>query len=457
MMDIRAPRLAAMLLATTALSACKNLDVPDYYAGSIDELTSGHASPTSVKTAAQGLPIGTRNVISGIVITWGEVGREGYSLDPANPENQKRRLVTEDRSIASGTWSTGYANLRQENIILKALDGVSGLSDAEKEGIRGWTKTLMAVDYLILTDVFDQSGISLDVDRAVNDPLAPIATKAEAYTRILQLLDQAKVHLQAGGTAFAFLPGPGYTGFSTPATFLKVNRAIRARVDVYMQNWATALTDLNESFLDTNGAMSLGAYNAYSSRSGDATNPLYDPVPRTQVAHQSVITEAQKRADGTPDLRATSKTAVITTRVTNGVTVDRKFTIYQTNADPIPIIKNEELILLRAEANFQLGNRATALADINVVRTKSGGLPALTADPGNPGMRDEILYNRRYSLMWEGAHRWLDMRRYGLLAQLPKYAPDHVVYPYAPLPDAECIGGVRDPVPAGCTVPIPIK
>ncbi len=456
-MSIRLPRLAGMMLAASALSACKNIDVPDYYAGSIDALTSGNATATAVKTAAQGLPINTRTISSGIVITWGEVGREGYSLDPANPESQKRRLVTEDRSIAAGTWSAGYANLRQENVLLKALDGVSGLSDAEKEGIRGWTKTLMALDYLILIDVFDQSGISLDVDRAVNDPLAPVATKAEAFTRILLLLDQAKTHLQAGGAAFAFQPGPGYTGFSTPATFLQVNRALRARVDVYMQNWATALTDLSGSFIDTNAAMSLGAYNAYSSRSGDATNPLYDPVPRTQVAHQSVITDAQKRADGTPDLRATSKTALITTRVTNGVTADRKFNIYLTNSDPIPIIKNEELILLRAEANFQLGNRVAALADINVVRTKSGDLPVLTADPGNPGMRDEILYNRRYSLMWEGAHRWIDMRRYGLLATLPRYAPDHVVYPYAPLPDAECLAGVRNPVPAGCTVPAPIK
>ena len=32
---------------------------------------------------------------------------------------------------------------------------------------------------------------------------------------------------------------------------------------------------------------------------------------------------------------------------------------------PIPIIKNEELILLRAEANIGLGNRAAAIQDLN--------------------------------------------------------------------------------------------
>lgn len=41
-----------------------------------------------------------------------------------------------------------------------------------------------------------------------------------------------------------------------------------------------------------------------------------------------------------------------------------------------PLIKNEELILLRAEANIGLDNLAAAVPDIDLVRTTSGGLPA---------------------------------------------------------------------------------
>ena len=48
------------------------------------------------------------------------------------------------------------------------------------------------------------------------------------------------------------------------------------------------------------------------------------------------------------------------------------------NTAPIPIIKNEELILLRAEARYQSGDVAGALSDINVVRVSSGGLAPLT-------------------------------------------------------------------------------
>jgi hypothetical protein len=276
-------------------------------------------------------------------------------------------------------------------------------------------------------------------------------SKAQVFARIVQLLDSAQQHLVAAGTtAFPFTPSPGFNGFADPPSFLKVNRAIRARVDVYMQNWSAALTDLAASFVDTTAAMSLGAYHSFSSNSGDEPDPLYDPLPRTQVAHTSTITDAQLRADNTPDLRATQKTAPIPPRVLNGITATLKWNQYPNPSAPVPLIKNEELILLRAEANFQLGNRPQALADINTVRVKSGGLQPIL-DPGDPGMLNEILYNRRYSLLWEGGHRWIDMRRYGRLATLPRDRPGDIVIQYASLPVAECLA--RTPQPPGCTIP----
>ena len=93
-----------------------------------------------------------------------------------------------------------------------------------------------------------------------------------------------------------------------------------------------------------------------------------------------------------------------------------------------------------------------ALADINTVRSVSGGLavlvneaaitaPVLTGDR----LLDELIYNKRYSLVWEQGIRWLDARKYGILAQLPHddrtFTPpqtQHVVFPYARLPDNEC-------------------
>ena len=63
---------------------------------------------------------------------------------------------------------------------------------------------------------------------------------------------------------------------------------------------------------------------------------------------------------------------------------------------------------------------------------------------------DELLYEKRYSLYWEGL-RWIDMRRYGKLAELPHDKPTAKVFPYFPLPDDECVPRGRPA--ASCVAP----
>jgi hypothetical protein len=105
----------------------------------------------------------------------------------------------------------------------------------------------------------------------------------------------------------------------------------------------------------------------------------------------------------------------------------------------VPIIKNEELILLRAEAAWAGNDLAAAEADINIVRNAYGlaDVTGLTADQ----VLDEILYNRRYSLLFEG-HRWIDVRRFGREEDLPldnpPEQPEHVRNMAYPIPLAEC-------------------
>ena len=148
------------------------------------------------------------------------------------------------------------------------------------------------------------------------------------------------------------------------------------------------------------------------------------------------------------DRRASSKAAVGTVSLsTQGVTSNVRITAYATNASSVPVVKNEELILLRAEARLQSGDRAGAIADLNLVRTVSGGLAPLPADFGGD-LVTELLYNRRYSLFYEYGHRWVDLRRYDRLATLEKALPSHRIFPVVPIPVDEC--NQRDPAPRGC-------
>ena len=176
-------------------------------------------------------------------------------------------------------------------------------------------------------------------------------------------------------------------------------------------------------------------------------------MPRQIFSLPENDTDAQLQVDGvTKDARLIRKTrALVPSQTIHGIIVSSVFTIYTGQDAPVPIIRNEELILLRAEANLGLGNRTAALDDINFIRVNSGNLPALGADPGDPGMLDELLYNRRYSLMWEAGHRWVDMRRYGRLPQLIKALPTHKIWVNFQLPQTECTP--RTPEPAGCQIP----
>ena len=102
------------------------------------------------------------------------------------------------------------------------------------------------------------------------------------------------------------------------------------------------------------------------------------------------------------------------------------------------LVTNDELVLIKAEAELALGNTAEAIAAVNVVRTQDGGLDPL---PGSfaGDLLDEILYNRLMSLMWEGGFQYFDMRQYDKLDELPRALPSHGVYLGNPFPQNECL------------------
>ena len=117
------------------------------------------------------------------------------------------------------------------------------------------------------------------------------------------------------------------------------------------------------------------------------------------------------------------------------LTSDLGVTVAKGSVDPWPIIRNEELILLKAEANIGLGNFGLAQDDLNVVRTTLGGLQAYSGTDATNAL-DRLLYEKRYSLFGEG-HRWIDVRRYNRLNTLPLDRAGDVVIPKMVPPEDE--------------------
>jgi hypothetical protein len=444
-----ARRALAATLVVAAATSCGSFDVPDYNNQSLQDLVN-NPTPSGIATLAQGLLSDARNVASGYAQHLGIMGREAYNLSVANGTAPTYLIgpLTSGVFFVIATWNQPYTGMRDASILLDAVNAVAGLTDAQKEAARGFAKTMEAYYLLHLIASRDTLGIPVVVNSSVTD-LAPIVGKAQAYTAIDQLLDQAKTHLTAGGSAFPFSLTPGFSGFSTPATFLKFNRALKARADVYSNNWAGAQAALTESFIDSTAALTLGVYHTFTANSGDVTNPMF----RSDFywAHPSILSQAQTNGSAL-DLRAQTKVVVGAPGTLIGVTSNLKFTNPSGPTSPLAWIRNEELILLRAEANLGQGNTAAALTDINTIRVKSGGLapiaPGTWSGLSASQQLDELLYEKRYSLWWEWGHRWLDARHYGRLAQLPRDLPAHRIFEVVPYSNSECFQ--RTKTDGGC-------
>ncbi|MGH7470154.1 MAG: RagB/SusD family nutrient uptake outer membrane protein [Longimicrobiales bacterium] len=442
------------VMVPVLLAGCgDDLLVPDYNNPSLEELQN--PSPAIIAAAATGMLVGMRDEFddrNGYISLVGIVGRESYNFDGADPrfitEMLEGQLNPSSPAFGGNLWIDRYRNIRHATITLEGLEKVAAFSTAQKEATRGYLKTLQAHELLLVVNTRDVNGVALDLNRVPTEAPARLSTRAEGLTRVAQLLDEARTHLQAGGAAFPFPLSSGFTGFNTPATFLRFNRALKARVEVYRAQYASALTALNESFLTLDATqLNVGAFHVFTTGAGDDVNELFDPRPAPDIlAHPSIVTDADRRTNGELDLRVQRKIRNVTSRTVSFITTDKGFAHYGSLNAPIPIIRNEELILLRAEANIGLGNAAAALTDINFVRTNSGGLAALTQ--ASQATLTELLKQKRYSLLFEG-HRWIDLRRYNRLNDLPLDRSNHTRNAAFPIPEAECLAREKE---APCSV-----
>lgn len=435
--------LTVLLLAATVLTGCEAPTVPNFNNPSIEDLQT-NPTRTGVMTAATGLLVGARNNIASpnaYISLLGILGRESYNFDNAEPRFITEMLVgplTAGGAFGGNLWTLRYRNIRNANILMGALDQVTGLSAAEAEAIRGFAKTIQALDFLLIINTRHVNGAVIDVGRSLDELNAnppPFVGRDAVLAHISGLLDEAQSHLAQGGGRFPFPLSSGFSPFDTPATFQQFNRALKARVEVYRENYPAALTALEGSFIDPSAPLDLGAYHTFASTSGETPNTLSAATIR---AHPSIVSDAQQQPSGELDRRLQEKVVEVTPRSQLGLTSSLGFDIYPDADSPVPIITNEELILLRAEARWFTGDRAGALADLNLIRAEAGGLAAIPMPTSDAGFVTALLQERRYSLLFEG-HRWIDLRRFDRLSELPLDLPSHTIQTSFPVPEAECL------------------
>jgi len=424
--------LVLVLLIIVSVSSCKK-DYGNLNSPTVEDFLA-NATQGELNNLVSGTESGMRNNLSFYLDDVGTLGREGYRFSNSEPRYVTDLLGANEGTLSSSNfyianpWAARYRVVKNCNVLIQAANNSSLITSQQKNAYIGFARTIKAYQLLLNLNLTYTNGIRINV----NDPahLGPIVGYDESLNAIASLLDSAQTDLTGSLVSF---PLAGFNGLSDAAGLVQFNRAIAARVDVYREDWTGALDDLDQSFFDPAGDLAFGAYHTFGTGSGDQLNPMFIPQNNTgeiRVAHPSFAADIE-----TGDDRLSKATLRINTASLNDLSSDRDVWVYTSSTATLPIIRNEELILIFAEASIRTAAYADAKDALYIIRS-AHNLPDYAGALNEAALTDELLKQRRYSLFYEG-HRWIDLRRYNRLATLPVDRAGDDVWELFPLPVTE--------------------
>lgn len=462
-----AAALTAAVLVLGGVVGCNAPTIP-FPNGPTEDEISVITTRDQIQGLATGLLDGDRASHATQILFFETMARDMYRIDPAESRYLTNLLgprIDPSNFVGGAVWAGPYRVIRTANMLISATDASTAavptpLTDAEKASTKGFARTVEAMLYLRLIETRDDLGIAIEVKADQN---VPIRCKPAVLDYIAALLDSAATDLKAGGSSFTFAFPEGFRGFDTPATFLRLNRALKAKVDYYrgflpLQANASAAPDaarlnaalaaLDSSFYTPSGLradLDLGVYHVYSTSSGETINGLYDVGafrvnPKVidgsvlggdapEPGDQRIRTKIDTLSDAQLSLRSVSSSLV------------PKYP--SSPKAPLTLLRNEELILMRGQILWGLGRNAEAIDMLNFAR-QGAGLTALTAATLNTPDKviTQLLKEKRYSLLLESPARLIDHR---LLNRVDNLGLEHV----------RAVGSTAGDYPAQVRLPIP--
>lgn len=422
-----------ILFFSLAFGACKK-DFGDLNNATVQAFTA-NATEGELNNLVSGTESGMRTNLALYLDDCGIIGRELYHFSPSEPRYVTDLLGASGATLSNSNfyitnpWASRYQVVKNCNVLIQSAANSKLITTAQQAGYIGFAQTIKAYQLLLCLNLTDTNGIRVNVADP-NNP-GPFLNYPAGLAAIASLLDSGATQLTNGSVAFTLA---GFGNYGDAPGLLKFNRALAARVAIYRSQWGEALTDLNGSFFNMRGSLTDGVFDVFSTGSGDQLNTFFIPQNTTgevRVAHPSYATDILAGDDriGKATLRTAGAASL------DGLSSNRDVWVYPSSTSPIPIIRNEELILIYAEANIQQSDLTDAVSALNVIRTAHGLAPYSGATTSS-ALLTELLYERRYSLYCEG-HRWIDVRRYNLLSTLPVDRPGDQVWSAFPIPVSE--------------------
>jgi hypothetical protein len=453
----------ALLTGVLVAGGCKDSTAVNPQDAPTADALKGELRRASLQTLAIGLLAADRQTFVGTgsayPILANIYARDIYRLDPSEPRYLNETIVAApDRGsfAGGGGWAGQYVTIRQSNTLLQAAatPATGVFSTAELAAIKGFAQTFKAIAYYRVLEMRDTVGVALQTDDPTITIPAPLICKKDMINYVAALLDSANTNLVAAGTVAlpwsAFPTGMFAFGrnYRTANNFLLFNRGWKGKVNFYRgmdhQNpqpalFTTAITELTQAL----GGAAPGAVPASTFGTGmyyvfvpAGTEAAPNPYSDTRLGINPALDSLQ--AGDTRASKIVNRTPVTIQGITLTKTLLRSVPSSANQSAPLPVLKDEELVLLRAQAYFESGQFVNGYLDLNSVHQAYGLTPWAPSVDINVA-RSNLLYDKRYSLLGEGVQRLVDLRAYSRLnaANYPAQTATDAYNTAFPIPKAE--------------------
>lgn len=333
----------------------------------------------------------------------------------------KNNLSTEQQLTF---WESFYRCLLQINSAIEGISSASALTPQIKQQLLGEAKFLRAFCYFYLVNIYDDVPLVINNNYEVNSSL-PRSPKAQAYEQIIADLIDAKNLLS-----------PTYLSANLLTNTIERVRpnkwsasALLARVYLYIQEWENSEIEAsdvinNKSLYDTiplSGTFLKNSkeaiwqlqptntgWNTEDARvfilTGNPSNSR--PIYLSKFLLNGFETEDQRLKNWVKSVTTSTGTYYYPYKyqsATSGAEVTEYYMV----------LRLAEQYLIRAEARAQQNKLSEAQADLNIIRKRAGLLNAAPTD--KPSLLAAILHERQVELFSEWGHRWLDLKRFGIV------------------------------------------
>jgi len=344
-----------------------------------------------------------------------------------------RNQIRPDNSAITGVWQAIYAAIARDNAIIQKVPDLANVDETERNEILGEAYFLRALSYHDLVKLWGD----------VPMPLQPAASpeEAAAYTRTpsAQVYDQILSDLDQAGSLIT-------EETQTRQASLGAVRALRARVDLYRQDWAGAVANADSVY--AMGYTLAPSYASLFTAEGTDTPEDIFRISFTAVEYNEVgyyyLWDGRNEVDPTEDLfdayEAGDARRAWSVREDDGYFEGTKFPT-TVGSEDLHVIRLAEVILIKAEALAQLGQTTQledAVDEYNKLRVRAGLEPhVFGVDVTNKSqVLAAIAQERRVELAFEG-DRWPDLVRTGNAVSVLGIPPERAYQTLYPIPARE--------------------